>query len=280
MIKGADLGVWREFIWTRSKSDGGWPNTPSRGLTTDQIRDVSLESEGGELAIYFTLNDGERYFAPLSKLNVVDARALHNFIESHARGTPTMGLLITDMWDYDTGGMIREEEEPSRESRFDYPLPSSSRREAAPAPAPTARRGDEKHWTEGKKSAFDWSGEPDKSKRDVGRVVKGWIRENPHNVVDILTGMFGLARNESQKSGVREALEAARGAGEGFPPRKKSSEIGRKMETYPPSEENFYAFKQALLDEVPALIKDLRKKEQHEQADHWVYLADKIQDLR
>lgn len=177
--------------------------------------------------------------------------------------SPRMG----DMWDFPSVEKTGTEE---RESPYGA-APRRAERQAKPAE-------ERKSWAE-PKGLFEFEGELERGQRGVDKLVRGWMKENPHNVVDILTGMFGLARKESLRSGIREALEAARAAGEGLPERKSATVIGRKVESFPPSDETFFAFKQALLGEIPELIKKFRGKRQDALADAWTLLGDQIYAL-
>jgi hypothetical protein len=178
---------------------------------------------------------------------------------------------VPNLWDY-----FEEGEEPSGPSGYapsarrpiDYP----SRTEA---PAPPRKAG-KKDWAEGGPGVFEWQGEGEIDPK-IDRLVMGWIRENPNYIQDILTGMYGLAgSNEQLQAKVLSAREAAMDAGESYATRKDPKGIGRKIETYLPSQENFVAFKQALLNEFPNLIKKERKSEAYEKADLWIRVADQV----
>lgn len=179
---------------------------------------------------------------------------------------------MPNLWEYFDEG--EESSSPtSYASSARKPLDYSPRAEAPQAP----RKAAKKDWTEKRGGVFDWQGEEGEVDPKIDRLVMGWIRENPNYIQDILAGMYGLAgTNADLQAQVREAREAALDAGEGYPNRKDPKGIGRKIETYLPSEENFVAFKQALLNEFPNLIQKERKREAYEQADRWIHVADQV----
>lgn len=178
---------------------------------------------------------------------------------------PEMG----DIWDYfgeeRSGGRGAPESEPRGGGR-------------ELTPSGSGRSG--KHWAEETKGKFDYVAPEEEIDPKIDRFVWSWVKKNPQNIVDILTGMYGLAgRSADAQEGVRRALDAARSALEIFPARTSANDIGRKIEGFAPSPSNFAAFKQALLNALPELIKAEKSRKANDKADALIYVADQIFDM-
>lgn len=155
---------------------------------------------------------------------------------------------------------------------WDYPS-EGFERGRPPTPPKTERRLT-------KSGPFEYVPPEEEVDPKIDRLVWNWVKKNPYNMVDILTGMYGLAgRDAERQTAVRNALDAARSLEPFFSERKQADEIGRKIQDFPPDEENYRSFRQALLNALPNLIEAARKKKEHEKADGLIYLADQIYTL-
>lgn len=176
------------------------------------------------------------------------------------------GPRIGDMWDF-----FQEQEGaplsfPHTPGKAFPPVPPYSGRPAQPAP----------DWTK-KPGFFEWGEERPVSDPKVDRFVKSLVRENPAYLQDILTGMYGLAgSNAALQKKVLDARESALIVAEYYPPRKDASGVAQTMSSYMPSPDNFYAFKQALLQEFPVLIQKEIKNKKNAEAEVLIMLADKV----
>lgn len=170
----------------------------------------------------------------------------------------------------------------SKEGRQESYVPErggrSYERPSAPPPQREARGGG--GWAQEEKGIWDFTAPGEEIDPKIDQLVWNWVKKNPHNIVDILTGMYGLAsRNASAQERIRKALDASREVLEVYPARTAADEIGRRIEDFAGTEKNYQNFKQALLLALPKLIREEKGRRANDRADALIYVGDRIYEL-
>ena len=132
-------------------------------------------------------------------------------------------------------------------------------------------------WAKEERGLWDYIPPEEQVNPKIDHFVWKWVKKNPHNIVDILTGMYGFAsRNPAAQKRVLDALEEVRKALEAYPQRTAADEIAHLMEDFEGTEKNYQDFKQALLLALPRLI---RSEKAAAQIDALTYTGDRIYEL-